>query len=90
MRYGGPGPEMHYGGFMMIPAILFTIILIIVLAYLIVKIFKQGHLHGHSFTQGNSQVADNTSKALEILNMRYANSEITDDEYATKKEQLLK
>ena len=91
MRYGYP--EMHYGGFMIIPAILFTVILVIVI-YLLIRMLKQGRLHGHSFTAanlaGNSEVTDSTSKALEILNIRYANGEVTDEEYTTKKEHILK
>ena len=92
MRNGGPGTGtgMHNGGFMMIPAILITIILAIVLIYLIVRIVKGAHLHGHPFKVANLEVTDNTSKALEILNIRYANGEIADEEYTTKKEQLLK
>ena len=90
MRYAHGYPGMNPSGFMMIPAILFTIILIIVLVYLVVRIIKQGHVHGHSFTKASLGVVDNTSKALEILNVRYANGEITDEEYVSKKEQLLK
>ena len=91
MDYGhGRYPGMNPSGFMMIPAILFTIILTIILVYLIVRIIKQGHVQGHFFTKASLGVADSTSKALEILNVRFANGEITDEEYVTKKEHLLK
>lgn len=79
MRYAHMG---YGGGFMMIPMILLTIILIIALVYIVTRLCKKGHINGSS--------EDTTSKALETLNNRYANGELTDEEYKNKKELLLK
>jgi len=90
MRYGPGYSGMNFGIFIIIPAILFTIILIIALIYLLIRILKYGHLNGHCFSTANLGLTDSTSKALEILNIRYANGEITDEEHTIKKEQILK
>ena len=79
MRYAHMG---YGGGFMMIPMILLTIILIVALVYIVTRLCKKGHINGFS--------EDTTSKALETLNNRYANGELTDEEYKNKKELLLK
>jgi len=88
MRYGYTG--MHYSGLMIIPSILCTIFFTILIIYLLVRIIKHGKFHSQYFNGTNFGLTDSTTKALEILNIRYANSEITDEEYNTKKEQLLK
>lgn len=88
MRNGYPG--MHYNGLMMIPTILGTLIFTVIIIYFLVRIIRHGKLHGHYFNERNFGVTDSNTKAIEILNIRYANSEITDEEYNTKKEQMLK
>lgn len=88
MRYGYSG--MHYSGLMIIPSILCTLFFTILIVYLLVKIIRNGKLHGQYFHGTNFGMANSTAKTLEILNIRYVNSEITDEEYNTKKEQILK
>ena len=88
MGYGYP--RMHYGGFMMIPSILCTLIFTILIIYFLVRIIKHGKFHGHDFHGTSFGLTDSTTKALEVLNIRYASGEVSDEEYNTKKEQILK
>jgi len=93
MRQGGynNGYEgMHNCGYMMIPTILLSIILLIIIIYMVIKFVKHKNLYSQSLTKNNIELVDNTSKALEILNIKYANGEINDEDYTRKKEQILK
>ncbi|MBC8061409.1 MAG: SHOCT domain-containing protein [Clostridiaceae bacterium] len=85
-------PEMHYNyhGSMMIPSILCTIFFTMLIIFLIVRIVKPGKSHWNYFHGKSFGENEGTTKAIEILNIRYANSEITDEEYIIKKEHLLK
>lgn len=83
---------MHFGGFMIIPCIIITLILIVVLVYLFNKLIRKKDFHGNSTSTVNTPLlptTDTTAKALEILNIRYANGEITEEEYNKKKENIL-
>ncbi|GLC31978.1 SHOCT domain-containing protein [Clostridium omnivorum] len=83
---------MHFGGFMIIPCIIITLILLVVLVYLFNKLIRKKDFHGNSVNAANVPsvpTMDTTAKALEILNIRYANGEITDEEYNAKKETIL-
>lgn len=83
---------MHFGGFMIIPCIIITLILIVVLVYLFNKLIKKKDFRGNSTSTVNTPLlptVDTTAKALEILNIRYANGEITEEEYNKKKENIL-
>jgi len=94
MRNGYPGMHYSNNGFMTIPSILcaifFTILFTILIICLIIMIVRHRKIHGHTFSERTFGLNNATTKALEILNIRYANSEITDEEYNAKKEQLLK
>jgi len=75
MRYGGYGyGMMGFGwGFIMMIGILILIILAVVA---LIRFVQRSNL--------NSSI-NSGSKALEILNERYARGEISDEEYKTKK-----
>jgi putative membrane protein len=75
--FGGYG----YGGpnfFMMIP----TLIIFLVIAYFIYKAISSKNL--------NLAVDKASSKAMDILNERFAKGEINEEEYKLKKSQVLK
>jgi putative membrane protein len=77
----GFGGSYGYGGFnffMMIP----MIIILFLVAYFIYKVINSRNLN---FTVGTS-----SSKAMAILNERFAKGEISEEEYETKKNQILK
>ncbi len=93
IRQGGynNGYEGMYNcGYMMIPTILLSIILLIIIVYWVAKFVRHKNLYDQSFNKQKFELVDNTSKALEILNIKYANSEIDEEEYTHKKEQILK
>jgi putative membrane protein len=80
--FGGSGYGFGrmYGGpnfFMMIP----MIVLLLVFAYLIYKAFSNRQLASVVSPPGSS-------KAMNILNERFAKGEITEEEYKSIKEQL--
>jgi putative membrane protein len=82
---------MHYGGFMIVPCIIITLILLIVLVYLFNKLIRKKDFHGNIANTTSLPpvtTVDTTAKALEILNIRYANGEITEEEYNLKKQNL--
>lgn len=72
--YGGLGGG---GFFMMIPMIL----IFAVLLYLVFKAIDNRNTH---FTSNNTS----SSKALNILNERYAKGEISEEEYISKKQKI--
>ncbi|KZL92654.1 SHOCT domain-containing protein [Clostridium magnum] len=77
----GFGGSYAYGGFnffIMIP----TLIILFLIAYFIYKAINSKNL--------NFTVDTTSSKAMSILNERFATGEINDEEYETKKNQLLK
>ena len=79
MRYGFGWSA--YGVLMMIP----MIVIFIAFIYLLVKIFNNSDRH-----TSIRQPQNNSLKAIDILNERFANGEITEEEYKNKKEQILK
>jgi putative membrane protein len=72
--YGSGGPNF----FMMIP----MLIILLLVAYFIYKAISSKNL--------NFAVDTSSSKAMAILNERFAKGEINEEEYANKKNQLLK
>lgn len=64
--------------FMMIP----MIIILLLIAYFIYKAINSKNINFVSDTS--------SSKAIDILNERFANGEINEEEYITKKNQILK
>lgn len=72
--YGFRGP--HF--FMMIP----MIIILLLIAYFIYKAINGRNL--------NFNVDTSSSKAIAILNERFAKGEINEEEYKAKKDQILK
>jgi putative membrane protein len=88
MRYGYPGA--HYGGWMMFPSIMCMLVFTILIVYLLARFVRNGKRQGNYFNGTNFGLTNSTTKALEILNVRYVNGEISDEEYNNKKEQILK
>ncbi len=76
-----PYPMMGFGGGFVLWVIVALVICLVV--YLIVR-GTQHHASSHAET-----IKDDQSVALKILNERYAKGEITDEEYKTKKMNLL-
>ena len=72
--YGYGGPNF----FMMIP----MLIIFLVAVYFIYKVISSKNL--------NLAVDKSSSKAIDILNERFASGEINEEEYKTKKSQILK
>lgn len=81
MFCNGFGFRGSYGGpnfFMMIP----MIVILLVAAYFIYKAINSKNL--------NFAVDTSSSKAMAILNERFASGEISEEEYKIKKNQILK
>lgn len=81
MFCSGFGGFRGYGGpgfFMMIPMLLILLAVI----YFIFKAVSSKNL--------NLSTSKNSSNAMDILNERFAKGEINEEEYASKKKQLLK
>lgn len=72
--YGFRGPHL----FMMIP----MLIVLLLIAYFIYKAINGRNL--------NFNVDTSSSKAIAILNERFAKGEINEEEYKAKKDQILK
>ena len=82
--YGGFGPDRGMGAGMFIMGILFLII-IAILVFLVVKYIKKDA----NITQNTINNGVN-NEALNILNIKLANGEISEEDYLKRKEALLK
>ena len=71
------------GGFMWIGGIFMFVCMLLLLAGISYLVFRHIKHNAHN-------VPSSSSNPLEILKIRYAKGEITDLEYAAKKEELLK
>lgn len=80
MGYGDYGYGMMSNGWGWIMMIF--ILIIVVLGVLVLFRYLQ---HSGSATQNNS-----SSKAIDLLNERYARGELSDEEYKRKKSEILK
>ncbi len=98
--YNFGGFDGHMGGFgggAMLFGGLIVLALLVVGVVLLVRLLKPKHFGpGHTYqNMGNSpqnmgNSPQNLDSAMRILNERYAQGEISDEEYATKKTELRK
>jgi putative membrane protein len=89
------GPGMMDGRFTHFGGLLFCLIGIALAVLLIVLVIKTMRHYSHSGSHnsccgGSDNSLNNSGKALEILNERYAKGEIDDEEYIKKKTELQK
>lgn len=92
MRYEGFGGYGHMGLFGGVIMFFIALAVIGLLIYLVVLLSRNAK--SHSAISGNSvgQIPNpqNLNNALSILSERYARGEVNDEEYARKKEALIK
>ena len=91
--YNFGGFEGHMGGFgggAMFFGGLIVLALLVIGVVLIVRLLKPKHFGADHSYQNMGNSPQNLDSAMRILNERYAQGEISDEEYATKKIELRK
>jgi len=92
MRYEGFGGFGHMGLFGGVIMLFIALAVIGLLIYLVVLLSRSAKSHSAISSNSVGQIPNpqNLNNALSILSERYARGEVDDEEYARKKEALIK